>query len=131
MRSSLLTQFQLPLGLASFIDIYWEDHNWFSSFLSEYLEDLSVEVGLLENQSNDQSNSQGSSCNGRNNSSGSKVEINDAEDGEKKIQIIQRRRQVRSYHPSKVSFPGLPSHAEVYRSVYNREQLIELYMIFL
>lgn len=41
------------------------------------------------------------------------VEIGDWSDANEANESNCRKRQVRSFHPAKISFPGLPSHAEV------------------
>lgn len=90
MTKTFLTQYHIPIDLDSFIELFWESRDFFESFLSMQLEDLSVQVGpweIIENNNNHTSSAQ--------------------------IQSISKQRQIRSYHPSRVSFPGLPSHAEV------------------
>ena len=59
---------------------------WYERFLTEQLEDLSVNVSEWS-------------------------DIPGAESSSSRV------RNVSSYHPSKVSFPGLPSHAEVSISI--------------
>jgi len=84
--SLLIAEFLLPIDTDSFIDLFWRDSTWFCRFLTEKLEDLNVSVGEWEEQ--------GTPCLSPNKS-------------------FTNLRNIRSYHPSKLSFPGLPSHAEV------------------
>ena len=82
MNGNQISSFSLPIDIETFKNSFWGDSFWFEKFLSDYLEDLSVNVGDWNIDEK------------------SKTEI----------------RQIRSYHPSKVSFPGLPSHAESLKS---------------
>jgi hypothetical protein len=99
MTRTLVTQFLIQIDLDSYIDLFWDNEAFFESFLSKQLEDLSVQVSSWEN-----------------------VEIknsNPAQSTHTHTQTITKQRQVRSYHPSRVSFPGLPSHAEVGLHLYH------------
>lgn len=89
--SLLISEFVLPIDTDTFIDIFWSDSSWFNRFLTEKLEDLNVLVGEWECLENSNSN-----CDSNN--------------------ITNKTRNIRSYHPSKLSFPGLPSHAESLKS---------------
>ena len=89
MAPIVLKEFLLQCSIDSFLKCFWLDISWYERFLSEKLEDISVNVGdwaLSSSRS-----------------------------------LTSFTRNVKSYHPSKISFPGLPSHAEV------RE--IEIYVI--
>ena len=64
---------------------------WYHKFLVDKLCDINVEIGSWSTESSTSSTSNFvSNC---------------------ETQIL--RREVHSYHPSKITFPGLPSHAEV------------------
>ena len=64
---------------------------WYHKFLVDKLCDINVEIGSWSTESSTSSSSNfASNC---------------------ETQIL--RREVHSYHPSKITFPGLPSHAEV------------------
>lgn len=77
MAPKLISEFTLNINMETFIYLFWNDSKWYERFLSEYLEDISINVGQWEYDSES-----------------------------------TKIRQITSYHPSKVSFPGLPSHAE-------------------
>jgi hypothetical protein len=79
----LLKEFVIETDLKTFYEIFWSDPSWYANFLENQLQDLNVEV-----------------CSWETSNTGNES-------------IVKRVRKVKSFHPSKVSFPGLPSHAEV------------------
>lgn len=83
--STLVSHFILPLDIDTFIDIFWTDSSWYERFLTEKLQDLSVDIGEWFCEGN----SPGDLC---------------------------KTRKIKSDHPSKISFPGLPSHAESFKT---------------
>lgn len=115
MSKGLLCEFLLPIDLDAFLALFWLDGvvldtegsggagvgvlttgSWYERFLCEKLEDLSVSIGEWRCSCGSPQARKGSwecSC-----GSGRKT------------------RSVRSYHPSKISFPGLPSHAESFKT---------------
>lgn len=86
--SMLLKEFALEVDLPSFYKVFWLDSDWYANFLTEQLQDLNVEVGNWEDKYHP-------------------IRTENSQD------VAKKSRVVRSFHPSKVSFPGLPSHAEV------------------
>lgn len=86
--STLLADFVLPISSRHFLQLFWIENPWYHSFLVERLLDL--EVGISEWQQ----------------SKGDSGRVND-----RKV----HSRTVKSLHPSQVSFPGLPSHAESHK----------------
>ena len=63
--------------------VFFMDAHWYSKFLGDKLEDLNVSVGDWE-----------------------------APSGTPRQGTADLTRKISSFHPSKISFPGLPSHAE-------------------
>ena len=86
----LIKEFSLNIGLETFYNLFWVDKDFYESFLIDQLKDIKISIGdwQVEVASNDSSSSSVS------------------------------YREVISFHPSKVSFPGLPSHAEVSHPIY-------------
>lgn len=84
MPSTIISQFQLPVSIEAFQDIFWKDNNLYEFFLCEYLHDLSVTM--------------------------SEWQVADPMDIIDDSSPLQRT--VRCYHPANVNFPGMPSHAE-------------------
>ena len=87
----LLKEFSLNIDLETFYNLFWIDQEFYESFLIDHLKDIKVSIGSWEVKvaSNDSSSSSSVSY-----------------------------REVISFHPSKVSFPGLPSHAEVSHTIF-------------
>jgi hypothetical protein len=83
----LVADFNLSVDIDTFFSIFWLDKTWYEHFLTNGLEDLDVSVSDWADENGSTSSS-----------SGNKVSLS---------------RNIHSYHPSKMSFPGLPSHAEV------------------
>ena len=83
MTRVLLKKFNLSLSCEHFLTSFWYDAD--NVFYETFLRDKLQDVGISVVAWNDSSGS--SDC--------------------------ERHRTVRSFHPSKISFPGLPSHAEV------------------
>jgi len=93
---TLLVEFTVKAQFDAFMAVFWLDGSWYEQFLCEKLEDLSVSVGEWNCSCGIPQTRQGSwhcQC-----GSGRKT------------------RSVRCYHPSKISFPGLPSHAESFKT---------------
>ena len=95
MAPVVVNTFQLPVDIYTFKEKFWLDAKWFENFLVHKLSDLSVSVGDWELASVDGVAAASAGGSGPASSTG----------------VLQRT--VRSFHPSKISFPGLPSHAEV------------------
>mmetsp|Transcript_27612 Transcript_27612/g.39197 ORF Transcript_27612/g.39197 Transcript_27612/m.39197 type:complete len:718 (+) Transcript_27612:13-2166(+) len=83
----VLSEFSLAIDLEEFLNIFWIDSQWYNNFLVEKLCDIKVDIGQWTREEKTES---GSSTNDN----------------------LILCREVSSYHPSKISFPGLPSHAE-------------------
>ena len=79
----LLKEFSLNIDLETFYNLFWINEEFYESFLINQLKDIKITIGSWE----------------------VKVASNDSSSSS--------YREVISFHPSKVSFPGLPSHAEV------------------
>jgi len=78
-----VANFLLPISLQRFVQLLWRDKAWYEAFLTDSLEDINVTVGDWTGDI--------------------------GEDGEP---VGKRIRHIKSHHPSKISFPGLPAHAE-------------------
>ena len=84
-----LMDLTLPLGLDELMR-FWMDKEWQLAFMRDKLLDLDISIGDWETCSS---------------SSGEAVD-------NARVSSFCLTRKIRSFHPNKVSFPGLPSHAE-------------------
>lgn len=84
----LVKEFAIETDLETFYKLFWLNENWYRDFLVNQLEDLQVEIGEWQKLDSN---------------SGNEVSLH-------------MSRKIKSMHPSKVSFPGVPSHAESYKS---------------
>eukprot|EP01038_Epipyxis_sp_PR26KG_P017504 gene17504-24246_t len=89
MAPILLKDFKLNITYEELIAELWLNPTWYNKFLTEILNDIKVEISDWVTQ-----------------------EKNHVSDGSN---ITIKTRQVNSHHPSKISFPGLPSHAESFK----------------
>jgi hypothetical protein len=83
MAPNLLKTYTVPIDIASFIDLCWFNAQFYETFLVDKLHDIGVNIGPWTDH---------------------------ASGSDKKC---IKTRNVQCFHPSKISFPGLPSHAEV------------------
>lgn len=81
-KPTLLKEFILGIAIEDFLNLFWIDSSFTYDFLTEQLNDIDVTISEWEILLSDTPN------------------------------ISGKRRQIVSFHPSKISFPGLPSHAE-------------------
>lgn len=84
----LLKEFFVDVDLETFYNVFWLNSQWYKDFLTNQLKDIEIQVSDWEN---------------------TPVDITGAND----TFSVSLKRKVRSLHPAKMSFPGLPSHAEV------------------
>ena len=94
---TLLKEFTLDISIEDFLNLFWVDSSFTYDFLTERLNDIDVTISEWEALSSDTPNING------------------------------KRRQIISFHPSKISFPGLPSHAESikFQSLYTTNLNLE------
>ena len=87
MKATLLKEFTLDgISLEDFFNYFWQDNEFSYDFLVKQLNDINVSIDDWEDLKSDVPN------------------------------LTCKRRQIISFHPSKISFPGLPSHAESIKS---------------
>ena len=86
--SVVVAEFNLNIDIDSFVTIFWKDIAWYDRFLCDGLGDINVNISEWECMNTNQ---------------------HVADNG---LNLVMSRK-IHSYHPSKMSFPGLPSHAEV------------------
>lgn len=84
----LLKEFFVDVDLQTFYDTFWLNSEWYKEFLTNQLKDIEIQISDWDKVP---------------------IDINSAND----TFPISMKRKVRSLHPAKMSFPGLPSHAEV------------------
>lgn len=84
MAPVLLKKFNLSMSCEQFLSQFWYDDN--HHFYESFLRDKLQDVG---------------------------ISIVAWSSSSSEMKAMSRQRTVRSFHPSKISFPGLPSHAEV------------------
>eukprot|EP01035_Chromulina_nebulosa_P027670 gene27670-36420_t len=85
----MLSEFTLSIELEEFLNVFWMDSQWYQKFLVDKLLDIKVEIGPWNAES---------------------LEENAKFSSQQETPVLKRI--VNSYHPSKITFPGLPSHAE-------------------
>ncbi len=103
MSQHLIAEFALPIPLDTFCTLFWYDTKWYVTFLCQELQDRNVYVGEWSESEGGGGESREGSVEQRGVREGG---IGGSENEEK-----SKIREIRSEHPSKVSFPGLPSHA--------------------
>ncbi len=111
MAPMLLKNFSLGLDAEAFLDHFWYRTGFYEKFLVEKLKDLGVQISdwdpplssFTTNNGNDLTSCTGPNSNMISSSSGAMTPMH---------QVQKRQRTVISFHPAKISFPGLPSHAE-------------------
>lgn len=96
MAPHLLRTFHFPINIHDFLDHCWENQDFYEHFLIHHLKDLGVQISSWTEEGGE--GIIGSTPNK------SSLELKD---------VILKTRNVKCFHPSKISFPGLPSHAEV------------------
>ena len=88
----LLKEFFIDVDIETFYNVFWLNSQWYKDFLTNQLKDIEIQISDWEKASSE-----------------STTTSNHPNDSFP----VSLKRRVRSKHPSKMAFPGLPSHAEV------------------
>ena len=88
----LLKEFFIDVDLDTFYTVFWLNPQWYKDFLTNQLKDIEIQISDWEKAPFESSTTTATDS-----------------------FPVSLKRKVRSLHPAKMSFPGLPSHAEVMR----------------
>lgn len=113
MAPLLLKKFTLALDAEAFVDHFWYRTTFYEKFLVEKLKDLGVQISEWDPPiSRVSTDGEGTIGNIHNNSLSAQMISSSSGAMTPAVTSNKRHRTVVSFHPAKISFPGLPSHAE-------------------